>query len=157
MDTITNNIRAELTAEAKATIRKLKGANCMPEFRKEMGIATAPMVPAVRRAIRSIPSTRSRYKAEGGSLRNAVANSIQRKMKLTSRTVMVVIKSVPNGGKANLGSVLEGTTPWVHPTFGHAPIVDQKSYPEFFPTLNKMAFGVERNVKRVLDKFEREL
>jgi hypothetical protein len=78
-------------------------------------------------------------------------------MNFSGRKILVVIKAVPHGGKSNLGSVLEGTEPWVHPTYGHAPEVHQESYPEFYPTLNKMALGVERNIRLVLARFERKL
>lgn len=151
------SMRSELTAQSKATIRKLKYSDAMPEFRKEMRSATAPMVSEAKKAIRGIPSSRTRYRTPGGSLRNAVANSIQRKMNLSTRKIMVVIKAVPSGGKSNLGSVLEGTIPWVHPTYGHAPEVHQESHPEFYPTLNKMALGIEKNVYNVLVRFEKSL
>lgn len=150
-------MRAELTAESQRTIRKLIGTDAMPLLRAEMKVATAPMVPAVKTAIRSLPSQRSRYKSPGGSLRNAVANAVQRKMNMNGKNCMILIKVVPKGGKSNLATVMEGTKPWHHPTFGHDPEVDQPSHPVFYKTLDHMAPAVEAKIAIVLSKMDRIL
>lgn len=157
--TSSNNMRGELTAKSKATIAKLRTADVMPELRREMRVATSPMQPAVRRAVRNIPSTHSRYKAaeRGGSLRTAVANSIVRKLRFSTRNVSAVIAQVPRGGKSNLANVLEGTIPWKHPTYGHDPEITQESHPFFFQAIEALLPEVNTRIETVLDKFERKL
>jgi hypothetical protein len=149
--------QARLTAQSVRTVQKLKGAKAYPALRKEMVAAGRPMVQAAKRAARRLPSKRSRRKTPGGSLRNAVASAITQKNKFSSKSVMVLIKEVPKGGKSNLATVLEGTKPWTHPTFGHGPEVDQESHPFFYKTLSEMEPEIGKALSRVLKKFERML
>jgi hypothetical protein len=152
------NARAELTPEAQRLILKLKTSDAMPGLRKEMRAAGAPMVQEAKRAARQLPSGRSRYKTPGGSLRNAIANSIQQKLRLSARTVLLLVKQVPQGGKSNLGNVVEGTiSPWEHPTFGHKPKVTQQAEPFFYKTLDRMEPETSARIERVLDDFEKRL
>lgn len=152
-------VHAELTAQSEATIRKLAHSDAMPILRREMRAATQPLVPAARQAARQTPSKRATKKARGGdvSLRRAVANSITRKMRLSGKVVQIAIIGVPKGGKANLGSVLEGIKPWDHPTYGHLPNVHQQSHPFFKKALEEHEPTVTRDIERVLDKFESTL
>lgn len=154
-----NSERVRLTAASKVTIAKLAHADAMPPLRKRMRTATSPITSAVKQAARNIPSTHSRYKAaeRGGSLRSAVANTIQRKMKFSTRNVSVIIAQVPSGGKSNLASVLEGVKPWDHPTYGHDPKVHQEPHPFFYDTIEKMEPAVNREIETVLSEFERML
>jgi hypothetical protein len=78
-------------------------------------------------------------------------------MKFSGRSVMVVIKSVPSGGKSNLATVLEGSKPWVHPTYGHKPEVTQSPAPFFFGTIEKLEPAVNREIESVLEEFGRML
>ena len=159
MPAVSNMARAELTAESRRTIAKLARSDAMPALRKKMRSATSPLQPAVRRAARQTPSTHSRYKAveRGGSLRSAISNTIQRKFKFSGKSVTVIIKQVPSGGKSNLANVLEGTLPWNHPTYGHKPEVTQDPHPFFFETIQKLEPAVNREVEKVLTEFERTL
>jgi hypothetical protein len=159
MPSKSSSYRAELTAKSMVTIAKLRTADVMPELRAEIRTATNPIQPAVRNAARSIPSGHSRYKAKerGGSLRSAVANTIVRKLKFSSRTVSAVIAQVPHGGKSNLANVLEGTIPWKHPTYGHDPEVEQPPHPFFYRAIETLIPGVNARIETVLEKFERKL
>ena len=147
--------RIVATEQTERTIAKLKGSDAMPQLRREMRAATQPIVPAARKAARQTPSRRKRTKVD--SLRTAVANSITRKIKLSTRRVMIVIVSIPHGGKSNLGSVLEGDKPWRHPTYGHSPEVDQESHPFFAKTIRRYEAPIERSLQRVLTEFEKRL
>jgi len=159
MPTGSKVIHGELTAQSQATIKKLAGSDAMPELRRSMRAATQPLAPAAKRAARNLPSKRATKKARGGdvSLRRAVANSITRKMRFSATFVQVAIIGVPKGGKANLGSVLEGIKPWVHPTYGHEPEVTQKSHPFFKEAIDEHEAEVTREIARVLDRFEQTL
>src|SRR3954452_23134034 len=154
-----NPYRTELTAQSKITIAKLRKADVMPELRAEIRTATSPLQPAVRNAARQVPSKYSRYgaKERGGSLRSAVANTVVRKLRFSVRTVSAVIAQIPRGGKSNLANVLEGTIPWKHPTYGHAPEVEQASHPFFFRAIEALVPGVNQRIESVLEKFERKL
>lgn len=153
----TNNaINVKMTAQSEATIRKLAGSDAMPELRRGMRLATQPLAPAAKRAARNTPSKRG-TKRGVDSLRRAVANSIGRKMKLSTKKVLVIIAGMPKGGKSNLGSVLDGQKPWIHPTYGHDPRVTQESHPFFEHAIEQHEAQVTREMQQVLDRFERTL
>lgn len=156
---MTGRVKVVPTPATGRALRKLSRADAMKSLRVRMGVATSPLTPAVKRAARDIPSTHSRYKAQerGGSLRSAVANTIQRKIKFSPRSIIVLIKQVPKGGKSNLASVLEGTKVWQHPTYGHEPEVTQDPHPFFYETIEKMEPAVTREVEKVMRDFERTL
>jgi len=151
------SIRGELDAQGLRTLRKLQQANAKPALRKALLKATAPSQRLVRQAARALPSGRSRRNTPGGSLRNAIANSVTRKVKLTSRSMMILITVVPRGGKSNLGRVLEGEIPWEHPTFGHGPVVQQKPEPFFYETMEKQQPYIATEISLALSEFERSL
>lgn len=154
----TEDVRMELTAESERVIAKMIRADALPDLRKALVEASEPMVPAVKRAARGLPSTRSRRQTPGGSLRNQLANAVKRKIKLsTRRSPMVLITNVPQGAKSNLARAVEGEIPWEHPTFGHEPTVRQTPMPFFYSTLEKYAPFVEARVRKVLDDFEHQL
>lgn len=152
------NVRLELTEQSRRVLASMQKADALPDLRKALIEASEPMVPAVKRAARGLPSTRSRKNTPGTSLRNALANAVKRKIKLTSkRTPLVLITNIPQGAKSNLARAVEGEIPWEHPVFGHPPNVTQEPMPFFYRTLNKYAPFVETRVRAVLDQFERKI
>jgi len=151
------DVRAELTAESKRVIEKAIKFNAMPTLRRELTAATQPLAPAVKRVVRSLPSSRKRVGEKGGSLRSAVANAVTRKIKLSRRSMLILVTSIPHGGKSNLARAFEGEIPWRHPVFGHEPTVDQESHPFFYKTLKKYEPIIAARVKAALDKVERKL
>lgn len=151
------NARLEPTTDTVQKLARLSKADAMPELRAGMRTATSPIVAAVKRAARSLPSGRSRRNTPGGSLRNAVANSVTRRMKLSARTVVITIKAIPKGGKSNLSRCLEGEIPWDHPTFGHKPDVAQEPKPFFYKTIESIEPAVIAKVDAVVSEFERRL
>jgi hypothetical protein len=78
-------------------------------------------------------------------------------MRFSKTLVQIAIIGVPRGGKSNLGSVLEGTKPWVHPTYGHAPEQTQSAHPFFKEAIDRHEAEVTRAVDGVLDKLESRL
>lgn len=151
----TSNVRMELTAQGIRVVEKMERADALKPLRRELMTATADMAPAVKRVARRLPSQDTRTK---NSLRTALANAVQRKVKLTLRRgVMVLITVVPHGGKENLARAIEGIIPWQHPTFGHDPVVDQEPMTFFYKTLQKFEQTIEARVRSVLTKFESEL
>ena len=150
-------VRGELDARSIATLERLKHANLNPVLRKALTKATAPTQRLVRQAARALPSGRSRRNTPGGSLRNAIANSVTRKIKVSAKGIMILITVVPRGGKSNLGRALEGEIPWEHPTFGHDPKVEQKPEPFFYDTINHELPSIAAQIEAAMTEFERTL
>lgn len=150
--------RVELTAPSKATLEKLKKADLMPGLKKELNSATRGVQPAVRKAARSIPSTRSRRNTPGGSLRNAIASAVKRTFRVSGKQVFVSIRINPKGGKSNLARLVEGEiAPWTHPTYGHEPTVTQLPHPFFYPTINEMLPEISTRIEHAIDEYEKML
>lgn len=146
--------KVEITAETIRTVAKLKGSDAMPDLRRQMRAATSAMQPAVRAAVRATPSAKKR---DRDSLRSAVASSVQRKIKLSTKKVLVVITCVPRGGKSNLARVLEGDIIWRHPVYGHLPEIYQTPHPFFWQTVENLIPETNSQIESVLENFERKL
>jgi hypothetical protein len=153
----TSPITVELTEQGRHAVAKMKAIDAMPELRREMRDATDMIQPALREAVKAIPSKVKVSSEKKGSLRAAVAMSMKRIIKLGVRDVVVLITYKPHGGKSNLGRVLEGEIPWKHPTYGHDPTVDQSSHPYFFQTVEKFGPELDAKVSKVLADIERKL
>lgn len=150
------------TAQTEQTLKRMQRFDCLPDLRRELVVATAPMVQAARMAARKIPSTRgsrrSIKKAGSYSLRDAVASAVKRVIKLKPKEVVVGVLAVPHGGKSNLSRVVEGEiSPWKHPTFGHDPEVEQRAHPWFYDTLEAFSVGVTAHVESAIARFERKI
>lgn len=152
-------VRLEMTAETKRALRKLQQLDIMPDLRRELRAVTQPMVTAVRRAVRAIPSSRTRRQAKdlGGSLRTAVAMAVKQKVKASGRQVVAAVVVNSKGGKANLARVLEGTIPWKHQTYGHEPEVTQESHPYFYGTLEPYGHDAYKRIEYLIDTIEKKL
>lgn len=152
-----DDVQLSLSEQSKRTLAKLVTAEATKDLRKELTGATAGIVPAVRQAARDLPSSRKRASRKNGSLRSAIAYAITRKIKVSTRKIMVVITSVPRGGKSNLARAVEGDIPWKHPVYGRQPDVTQEPHPFFYRTVQKFGPEVESRVRSVLVEFERKL
>jgi len=128
----------------------------MPGMKKEMNMVANVAVNAVRGAARDIPSKQRRSK---DSLRSALARGVKKKLKETKNDVTAVITCKGSGGnpKANLARAVDGEIPWRHPTFGHDPVVDQKSHEFFYSTLDSLEPGMKRALRRGGLSYEKEL
>jgi hypothetical protein len=149
-------VRMELTAESQRTLHKLVEADVKADLRKQMMVATQPLVPAVKAAaLHKIhaPGTR-RNKA---SLSSQVANAVSRSIKMTARQIVASINLTAKGNLSNLARVVEGEIPWRHPTFGHDPEVDQPKRPFFYATLAALIPTISREIEKVLDEVEKKL
>ena len=152
-----DSIRMTLTPESRRELQKLGRAKFMPELRKALYTSTSSAVPAVRTAVRQIPS-----KSPGRtrtSLRSQVAMAIKRRVTTNSkRNVSVAIVSEPHGGLANLARAVDGEIPWWHYTYGNEPKQDEQSYEFFYSTLNrKVVPGVDIAVGRVAINLKRRI
>jgi hypothetical protein len=145
-------MHVELTAQSKVVLGKMTNADAMPDLRKALMQATAPAQAALRRAARALPSTRKRKDVD--SLRNALAGAIQRRIKVSAKTITVLILSVPRGGKSNIARAVEGIIPWEHSTFGHSDRkVTQKPMPYFYKTMDELTPAVGARIEAVMTDF----
>jgi len=135
-------------------LRRTDDKRLKAEFGKELRAAAKPMVPAVRAAIRQIPSTRP-YRAD--ELRGRLSKAVKLEVKTTGRQAGVRIRvdgrKMPDKQKA-LQSYMEGTKPrWRHPVYGNREVwVQQQPHPYFFKTVRPLGLRSRRNVARAVDR-----
>ena len=151
-----DNVRVDLTAASKRTLKNLEGTDLMPSLRKAMRKATRGSDLTVKRAARALPS--KSHDTGTDSLRAEVARSVKRRVRVNSREVMVGILIVPHGGKSNLARAMEGTIHWQHMVYGRKGTEDlQEPQPFFFQAIAEITPGVESEVIRVLDEFAKDI
>lgn len=140
-------------------LRRMNDRELLKRFRKELRASAAPLVPAVRRSIRAIPSKR-RYTADG--LRGQMARATTLQVKTTGKQASVVIRvdgrKMPPGAKA-VQSYVEGVKPrWRHPVFGHTAVwVQQPPSPYFYRTVATAGPRARAAVNRVLLKVSKDI
>jgi hypothetical protein len=131
---------------------------------KRLGAAVKPLVPEIRSAVKAIPSKGSGGSASAsrsamssrasGGLRDAIARAVQQKTSLSGQSVGVRLRvdstKMP-ADQRSLPAMLEGITPWRHPTFGHEPWVPQEAHPYFYKTITPHLDQVENEVAQVLN------
>ncbi|MFB7736164.1 hypothetical protein ACFC08_17620 [Streptomyces sp. NPDC056112] len=147
----------ELTRIARE-LRRMDNPELKKRFNKELRAAAKPMVPAVRQAIRQIPSQR-RYTASG--LRGRMSKAVKLEVRTTGKDAGVRIRvdgrKMPNREKS-LQSYMEGVKPrWRHPVFGHDVWVQQPSKPYFFKTVDQLGRQTRQNVNRAIDQVARDI
>jgi hypothetical protein len=148
------NVKVKPTTRTKAKLRKLSYMDITPGMRKEMLKATAPAVPAVRARIRAIPS--QHQSTQSPTLTESLAKAVKRSTIRRNNYVQVLVQ-VKGSGLANLARAVEGAIPWVHPTFEHEPIVEQKPVPFFHDPLNELQALVGVRMKAVGMKIQRQV
>ncbi|MFJ2719366.1 hypothetical protein [Streptomyces sp. NPDC087437] len=141
-----------------AELRRMDNPEMKKRFNRELRQAAKPMVPAVRKAIRQIPSKR-RYTASG--LRGRMSKATKLEVRTTGKDAGVRIRvdgrKMPNKEKS-LQSYMEGVKPrWRHPVFGHDVWVQQPSRPYFFKTVDQLGRQTRQNVNRAIDQVARDI
>ena len=143
-------------------LRDMSDRKAAAEFRRELRAAAAPLVPAVRARIGSLPSKQGSRTRAGGSLRS----QMQRATKLYVRTagpltgvvIMVDGRKMPSH-EGRLPAYMEGTLPrWRHPVFGPTASnpkpawVQQPPKPYFYSTVRPLGVGARVAVARVMSR-----
>ena len=129
------------------------------EFRKTMRTAARPLVPAVRSAIRQIPSSRN-YSADG--LRGRMSRAVKLEIKTTGIQAGVRLRvdgrKMPDREKA-LQSYMEGVKkPWRHPVYGNRENwVKQDAHPYFYKTVNRFGPATRLNVAKAAEGIARKI
>ncbi|MBY8342019.1 hypothetical protein LXH13_06120 [Streptomyces spinosirectus] len=142
-----------------AELRKMDNKQLKKEFGSELRSAAKPMVPAVRAAIRQIPSSRG-YSADG--LRGRMSKAVKLEVKLTGKQAGVRIRvdgrKMPTHEKA-LQAYMEGLKkPWRHPVYGNKEVwVKQDPSPYFYKTVRPLGTRTRVNVNRAMDRVAKKI
>lgn len=150
----------DLKAAGKGAVRK--------EMVKQSRATVQPIVPEMRRKIRSLPGAgnpdRRSKKAQElrpRGLHDATARGVQAKVSVAGPKVGVRIRIDPRlfpDGQKNLPRYLDGTLPrWRHETYGHEPWVTQKSHEFFESTIRPHRERVRDEMLKILDHARDEL
>ncbi len=140
-------------------LRRMDSKQLKSEFGRELRAAAKPMVPAVKAAIRDIPSKRG-YTASG--LRGRMTRAVKLEVRTTGRDAGVRIRvdgrKMPSGDK-NLQSYMEGVKrPWRHPVFGNREVwVKQQPKPYFFKTVDRIGTRTRRDVNQAMDRVAKKI
>lgn len=147
-------------------LREMNNKELKKRFSKELRTAAKPMVPAVRAAIRRIPSKQP-YRADG--LRGRLSRATKLEVRTTGRDAGVRIRvdgrKMPDK-QGSLPRLVEGEgvlrgrrvdTRWRHPVFGRDVWVQQPPKPFFYKTVRSLGLRSRRNVNRVLDQISRDI
>lgn len=139
-------------------LRRMNDKEIKKRFTREMRAAAKPIVPAVRTAIRNIPSKRG-YSADG--LRGRMAAATKLEVRTVGKDAGVRIRvdgrKMPDKQKA-LQSYMEGVKPrWRHPVFGHDVWVQQRSHPYFFRTVDPLAARTQVQIFKAIDQVGKDI
>lgn len=133
------------------------GKTLRRQMTKELRSAAKPLVPAVRSAIRSIPTTGAGHTG----LRSRMAKATRLRVKTSGRDAQVAIlvdpAKMPAGQKA-LPMEMEGVKRWRHPVYGNTDVwVTQKPHPYFFRTVAPLGRKSKTAVNKVLKDLTRQI
>lgn len=139
-------------------LRRMNDKELLKRFRKDLRASAAPLVPAVRRSIRAIPSKRG-YSASG--LRGQMSRATNLQVKTVGKQASVIIRvdgrKMPAKAKA-VQSYMEGVKPrWRHPVYGHNWYVQQPPSPYFYRTVASAGPRARAAVGRVLNRVSRDI
>jgi hypothetical protein len=134
------------------------GKEIKKRFRKELTVAAAPMVPAVRASIARIP-----VKGTSGStgLRVRLQKASRLMVRTAGRTagvrVLVDPKKMPEHERS-LPQMMEGLKPFKHPVYGNRAVwAKQDSHPYFFRVVQPLGIRSRVAVNRVLTSITRSI
>jgi hypothetical protein len=150
------------SGDLKAISRKLRhhadGKRLRKELTTELRQAARPLVPKVKAAWRSAPSTRGKAGRRGGSLRAQLARATRAEVRLTGKQAGVRIRTdgrkMPDRMKS-LPGYAEGIRrrPWRHPVYGDRDTwVQQQPFPRFYQAVQPDEAAARRNVNQAIDK-----
>jgi len=142
-----------------AELRRMNNKALKQEFTKELRAAARPMVPAVRQAIRQIPSKRG-YSASG--LRGHMSKAVKLEVRTAGRDAGVRIRvdgrKMPNRARA-VQAYMEGLKkPWRHPVYGNRENwVKQDPKPYFFKTVRPLGLASRVQVNKAIDRVAKKI
>lgn len=126
-------------------------------FVKELRAAAKPVVPAVRAAIRAIPShSRNRGATR---LRSRLSRATTLKVRTSGKQAGIVIRvdgrKMP-AGQGSLPALMEGNKrPWRHPVYDDDVWVKQDAHPYFDVTVRKHAAAGRAAINKVVNDLDK--
>ena len=156
----------ELRDVSRAIRRSSDSRALAKRFRKELTGAAKPMVPAVKSAIRRIPSQRESRRRGRKSLRAQMARSVTLQVRTSGRSAGVAVfmnpKKMPDGMKALSGYFerIPGKERLRHPVFGDRDTWVQQRVPYagyFTYTTRPAAQQAQERLRQVVDDIAREI
>jgi len=133
----------------------------MKELRGDVRKSLAPAVPAIRSAVKKIPSQGQSRQLHRPSLRKSTARATRLQVKVTAKaagaTLRVDPKKMP-AGQHNLPGYLNGTfTPWRVRDFGRNQFHVQHAHPYFDPVVRRVEPAAIRTIEATMDHLRRQL
>ncbi|MBT2213458.1 hypothetical protein [Actinomadura sp. NEAU-AAG7] len=157
----------DLRALSRLLRRQADGKDRLKAMRAELRTAAAPMVPAVRSAIRAIPNSSTTQRSRAGRRRPTMRASLARAVTLQVRTggkragvaLFMNPRKMPDGLKA-MPAYFEGTPGYQrfrHPVFGADVWVTQRPHPYFTRTVRSADRQLTRVVDEIIERIRREV
>lgn len=141
--------------QISAELRKMDDKEIAKRFRKELRAAAAPMVPAVRTAISTLPSNHDGTLR--GLLKKAVTLQVVTVGKQAQVTIRVDGRKMP-GHMKSLPAMVEGKKKWRHPVYGNRNVwVNQQPMPYFYRTVERFGPATRVRVAVVIRGIERDI
>lgn len=147
-----------------ALIRQMRGLENGKELRKQLRTslraAAKPAVPAVRSAVKGLPSKGESRRRGRPGLRKSAARATRLQMTMRANFVGVTVRVDPKkmpAGMHNLPAYLEGAAPfqrWRSPIFGRDDWKNQPSHPYFYRTMVRFQPAVERSIADAADTIQ---
>lgn len=138
------------------------GKKVKKRLRKHLTDTSSEVVPAVRAAIKRIPSDDENAKRGRRSLRSRLSDAAQTRIRTSKKSVAINAMMNPTKmppGQGSLPAYMEGTlSPWRHPRFGNKDqFFNQSPHPFFYSAVEPFAPQVEDAVKDVADEIRKDL
>lgn len=152
--------------ELRELIRDLNqyadGKQVKKRLRRQLKETSSAVVPAVRAAVKRIPSKGENARRGRPSLRSRLSAAAQMRIRISKASVAITALMNPAkmpDGQGGLPAYMEGTQPrWRHPLFGNTDYhYDQSPHPYFFPAVAPFGSQVEEAVINVADEIRKDL
>lgn len=147
--------------------RQADGKERLKAMRTELRTAAAPLVPAVRSAIRAIPNSSNAQRSRAGrrrpGMRDALARAVALQVRTGGRRAGVSIYMNPRrmaDGTKSLPGYFEATpryTRFRHPVFGTDTWVTQRPHPYFTRTVKAADKRLLRATNEIIERIKREV
>lgn len=133
----------------------------MKELRRDIRKSLAPALPAIRSAVKKIPSKGESARLKRPSLRKSTARAARLQVKVTAKAAGATLRVDPKKMPAhqhNLPAYLNGTfTPWRARNFGRKDFHTQRAHPYFDPVVRRVEPAAIRSVEATMDHLRRQM
>lgn len=146
--------------DLKDIAKGLRGADnkeIRKQFSRQLREAAKPMVPAVRRSIKAIPSKTGNRKG----LRARMSKAVKLEVKTSGRQAQVSLRvdgrKMPNK-EGSLPAYMDGRkSPWRHPVFGQDQWVAQRPHPFFERATASLGAQSQAKVQKAVRDIKKQI